>query len=408
MNVIEVKGLWKRYPRKERGGGYSTFRDRISELVRGLLPSGNVLRQPNDFWALQDINFEVKRGECLGIIGPNGAGKSTLLRILTRITRPTHGRVEINGRLACLLEVGTGMHPELSGRENIFLMGAILGMSKAEIRQKYDEIVDFSGVEEALPLPIKRFSSGMQVRLAFSIAVHTFAEILLLDEVMNVGDLAFRAKCANKIGSFREKGGTILLVSHNMHHIRNFSDRVLTLNQGEQLFIGDSLKAIQSYSDISSTGNGPQPFSANERYSTGEFEITNIYFTGLAGSPVESVACDEKVTLTLQYLSRDTPLSQVVLDIVVYDDQGVLFQGTNESCDFMFSDAGEIGKAGEISISFESFRSNSQRLFFAVAFWDRSMTILYDWRRNISLVVRGDPRFSGRSIIPTKWSASRR
>ncbi len=198
-------------------------------------------------WALEDINFEVRQGEVLGIIGRNGAGKSTLLRILSRITEPTEGRVEMRGRVGSLLEVGTGFHPELTGRENVFLNGAILGMAKAEIHGKFDEIVSFSEVEKFIDTPVKRYSSGMQVRLAFAVAAHLETEILLIDEVLAVGDLAFQRKCLGKMGEVARAGRTVLFVSHNMSSVLKFCQSGLFLDEGKIVFSGTAREAVGSY-----------------------------------------------------------------------------------------------------------------------------------------------------------------
>ena len=196
-----------------------------------------------EFWALKDVSFEVKRGEVLGIIGRNGAGKSTLLKVLSRITEPTEGRVTIEGRVASLLEVGTGFHPELTGRENVYLNGAILGMTRAEIKRKFDEIVDFSGVERFLDTPVKRYSSGMYVRLAFAVAAHLEPEILIIDEVLAVGDAEFQKKCLGKMQDVAGHGRTVLFVSHNMGAIERLCDNVVVLSQGRVAGVFDNPRA---------------------------------------------------------------------------------------------------------------------------------------------------------------------
>ena len=203
-----------------------------------------------EFWALKDISFEIKRGEAIGIIGRNGAGKSTLLKILSRITEPTKGRVEINGRVSSLLEVGTGFHPELTGRENIFLNGAILGMSRAEIKKKFDAIVEFSGVEKFLDTPVKRYSSGMYLRLAFSVAAHLEPEILIVDEVLAVGDAEFQKKCLGKMDEVsKNEGRTVLFVSHNMVAVRQLCSRLICVDGGKLVFEGEVEKGISFYSE---------------------------------------------------------------------------------------------------------------------------------------------------------------
>lgn len=198
-------------------------------------------------WAIRDVSFEVKRGEVLGIIGTNGAGKSTLLKMLARITAPTRGRIEIHGRVSSLLEVGTGFHQELTGRENVFLNGTVLGMRKKEIERKFDEIVEFSGVEKFLDTPVKRYSSGMRVRLAFAVAAHLEPEILIIDEVLAVGDAAFQRKCLNKMQDVGEQGRTVLFVSHNMPAVTRMCERVILLDQGTMMLDGTANEVVSAY-----------------------------------------------------------------------------------------------------------------------------------------------------------------
>src|SRR6266513_1530672 len=229
--IIELRGISKKY-RLGRIGSTS-IRDSLERAwnrVRGSNKNPKVSR--GDFWALTDVNLEISRGQVLGIIGHNGAGKSTLLKILSRITEPTRGEAVIRGRPASLLEVGTGFHPELSGRENIFLNGAILGMTKLEIRDKFDEIVAFSEVEEFIDTPVKRYSSGMYVRLAFAIAAHLEPDILLVDEVLAVGDTAFQKKCLGKMDRVSKAGRTVLLVSHNLASIQSLCHRAIWMHGG--------------------------------------------------------------------------------------------------------------------------------------------------------------------------------
>jgi lipopolysaccharide transport system ATP-binding protein len=257
--IIRAEGLGKRYElghaaERER---YVALRDVLARGARGVLRrTADMLRGraviPGDtieeFWALRDVSFEVRRGEVLGIIGRNGAGKSTLLKILSRITEPTEGRVTIKGRVASLLEVGTGFHPELTGRENIFLNGAILGMGRAEIRRKFDEIVAFAEVERFLDTPVKRYSSGMYVRLAFAVAAHLEPEILIVDEVLAVGDAEFQNKCLGKMDQVtRQDGRTVLFVSHNMGTLTSVCASAILLEAGRVREIGTSGKVVESY-----------------------------------------------------------------------------------------------------------------------------------------------------------------
>ena len=217
-------------------------------------------RQGETLWALKDFNLQVQRGEVLGIIGRNGAGKSTLLKILSKVTAPTRGEVKIKGRVASLLEVGTGFHPELTGRENVYLNGAILGMNKAEITRKFDEIVDFSGVEQFIETPVKRYSSGMYVRLAFAVAAHLEPEILLVDEVLAVGDAAFQKKCLGKMGDVAQEGRTVLFVSHNMNAVTSLTPRSIWINCGKIAETGSTQDVINSYLKGISSGSHQDGF----------------------------------------------------------------------------------------------------------------------------------------------------
>jgi len=258
--VIRAQGLGKKYiighQSQEK---VPTLRDAIirsvsrfgrgaADMLKGKAIIGG--DEVEDFWALRDVNFEIKRGEVVGIIGRNGAGKSTLLKVLSRITEPTEGRVEIKGRVASLLEVGTGFHPELSGRENIFLNGAILGMTRSEITRKFDEIVDFAGVERFLDTPVKRYSSGMYVRLAFAVAAHLEPEILVIDEVLAVGDAEFQKKCLGKMQDVAGQGRTVLFVSHNMGAVQALCQTGIVLKSGAVVHRGAIADAIQSYSSL--------------------------------------------------------------------------------------------------------------------------------------------------------------
>lgn len=266
--VIRIENLGKKYiighqQNKER---YTTFRDVLTNQAKSLsrslnpfkshssLPTANT-PSTEEFWALKDVSFEIKQGDRVGIIGRNGAGKSTLLKILSRITEPTQGRIKIKGRVASLLEVGTGFHPELTGRENIFLNGAILGMSQVEITRKFDEIVDFAEIEKFLDTPVKRYSSGMYVRLAFAVAAHLEPEILIVDEVLAVGDVQFQKKCLGKMEDVGGEGRTVIFVSHNMSTIQSLCSRCILLNSG--LAIADDIPAsvVQLYLANSSTSN---------------------------------------------------------------------------------------------------------------------------------------------------------
>ncbi len=255
--AIRVEGLGKQYRIGEKQASYRTLRETLTKGVKTpFRKAASVLRGEaygaaglkEEIWALKDVSFDVKKGEVVGIIGRNGAGKTTLLKILSRITQPTEGRAEVYGRVSSLLEVGTGMHPELTGRENIFLNGTILGMKRAEIKARFDEIVDFSGVERFIDTPLKHYSSGMQVRLAFSIAAHLEPEILMVDEVLAVGDAEFQKKCLGKMDEVARSGRTVLFVSHNMAAVRKLCASGMRLEKGVVAAQGDINEIANDYS----------------------------------------------------------------------------------------------------------------------------------------------------------------
>jgi lipopolysaccharide transport system ATP-binding protein len=283
--AIRVEGLGKKYlighMTSER---YTALRDVIARTAKGLVRTTTDMLHgraiitgdtTEEFWALKDINFEIKRGDAIGIIGRNGAGKSTLLKVLSRITDPTEGRVEIRGRVASLLEVGTGFHPELTGRENIYLNGAILGMRRTEIRRKFDEIVAFAEIEKFLDTPVKRYSSGMYVRLAFAVAAHLDPEILIVDEVLAVGDTEFQKKCLGRMDQVAQGGRTVLFVSHNMAALRKLCGQALMLNEGRCGELGPADVVIANYlrqhgTEVTST------WSQSSRYKNEFFTPTRM------------------------------------------------------------------------------------------------------------------------------------
>ncbi len=293
----------------------------------------------NMVWSLKNIDFEVKQGDALGIIGRNGAGKSTLLKILSRVTSPTTGLIKVKGRIASLLEVGTGFHPELTGRENIFLNGAVLGMRKREIRNKFDEIVDFSGVERYIDTPVKRYSSGMYVRLAFAVAAHLETEILIVDEVLAVGDAEFQKKCLGKMGDVSKgEGRTILFVSHNMAAIKNLCNHVIILNQGEILFDGNITQGVKHYLDNQS-GTGLL------HYSNTAPELINgceeIKVVNSAGELNNEFEFDEEVCLLLKYrVNKNYPSARISIRVV--DNMERIVFSTEKEAQTLISNNGQI------------------------------------------------------------------
>jgi len=327
--IIKVDGLSKRY-RVGQGKRYGSLREsfvrKLKAPFRSLTSSSS---GESHFWALQNVEFEVNPGEIIGVIGSNGAGKSTLLKILSRITPPTTGRIELHGRVGSLLEVGTGFHPELTGRDNIYLSGAILGMRRAEIASKFDEIVDFAGIERFLDTPAKRYSSGMYVRLAFAVAAHLQPEIMLIDEVLAVGDAEFQKKCLGKMGDVARAGRTVVFISHNMAAVEALCDRCILLRGGTIVASGSTSDVIGGY--IASTIH---PESGNASLidhpgRTGGSDRSMVSVT-LASDLVEPVSAVRMGgTLSVKVAFRNARAISPVLGVVIKNSHGVSIFGVN-------------------------------------------------------------------------------
>jgi len=267
---------------------------------RKLITHERLEDDPDVYWALRDVSFDVREGEVVGLLGANGAGKSTLLKVVSQITAPTRGRVKIRGRVASLLEVGTGFHPELTGRDNVFLNGVILGMTRREIAAKFDEIVDFSGVEAFIDTPVKRYSVGMRVRLAFAIAAQLEPEILAIDEVLAVGDAAFQQKCLGKIGEVSRSGRTVLFVSHNAASIESLCTRGIVLEKGQLTFDGTQSAAIEAYA--ASRGAGASDLrTRTDRTGSGEVRVTGIELRNAGGEAIPAARAGEELHIALQF-----------------------------------------------------------------------------------------------------------
>jgi len=304
--AIRVRGASKKYQIGKSKAAHRTLRETIADGVkspiRRIRSFGRASYGEQDvIWALDDVSFDVREGEVVGIIGRNGSGKSTLLKILSRITEPTCGRVEITGRVGALLEVGTGFHQELTGRENVYLNGAILGMTRREIEKRFDEIVQFSGVEKFIDTPVKRYSSGMRVRLGFAVAAHLDPEILLIDEVLAVGDAQFRGKCLSRISDLGAGGRAVLFVSHNMHAIQALCDRVLLLNDGHIVCDGPTAEALAEYSDVGDGPRNARTWSVAECPGGKEFRLVSVVVRNLLGESSSTLRISEGGMVEIEY-----------------------------------------------------------------------------------------------------------
>ncbi|MBI1290410.1 ATP-binding cassette domain-containing protein [bacterium] len=322
---IRLENLGKHYRLGETVSLNSSIREDISAWIKGAagrLAGGGRTSANNGFWALRGVDLELKRGETLGIIGRNGAGKSTMLKLLSRITPPTEGTIRYRGRLASLLEVGTGFHRELSGRENIYLNGAILGMTRSEIDTAFDAIVDFAGVERFLDTPVKRYSSGMYVRLAFAVAAHLRTDILVVDEVLAVGDMEFQKKCLGKMQDVAGDGRTVLFVSHNMPAVLNLCRRGVVLKQGTAVFDGDVQQAVELATKRESLDD---QYSVDLRNHPGRPGTAKPFFTSMelipSGPPGSTIQMGEGLTIVLTY-DNDEAIPDLRIGISVSDEYG--------------------------------------------------------------------------------------
>ncbi len=300
---VEIRGLSKRYALGAPQGS-QMLRERLIEMVKR--PFGKA-KESNSIWALRDISVDIEEGEVVGIIGRNGAGKSTLLKIMSRITYPTSGNIKVRGRVASLLEVGTGFHDELTGRENIYLNGSILGMRKREVDQRFDAIVDFSGVRQFLDTPIKRYSSGMRLRLGFAVAAHLEPDVLIVDEVLAVGDAAFQKKCLTAMEGLRNSGRTVLFVSHNLAAVENLCSRGIWIDGGKIRMDGEAGKVIEAYmGSFSGESTGGADLAQSEgRLGHGEIRYTKVEYLSPDGTPVNLTRSGDDFIIRLHYHAKE-------------------------------------------------------------------------------------------------------
>lgn len=361
-------------------------------------------RRSEEFWAVRDVSFEVERGESLGIIGHNGAGKSTILKLLSNITAPTGGEITINGRLSALIEVGSGFHKELTGRENIFLNGSILGMRRREIANKFDSIVDFAGVRQFIDTPVKRYSSGMYVRLGFSIAAHLDPDILLLDEVLAVGDAAFQAKCIRRIGELKEAGTTIVFISHDLGAVERLCDRVILMRRGEIAASGDTREVIAEYQRASSDLATPE--SKDEPLADRKAKISAVAFYDEAGHELVAARTGGALTARINYTAHET-VTDAVFELFFYTGNRELLCHLSTEFDARRIDL-EAG-AGIAEFSCAELGLKPGIYYADATIKQRGALEDIDWQRHCA-TLRVDPGKMGRGqfYMPHEWRVTQR
>lgn len=357
--IIEVKGLSKKY-RIGENQPYLTLRDSLAGHFKNPFAKVKKGLQKDEFWALKDINFTVEPGEVVGIIGRNGAGKSTLLKILSRITPPTEGEIIMRGRVGSLLEVGTGFQQELTGRENIYLNGAILGMSQKEIKSKFDEIVDFAGVDKFVDTPVKHYSSGMYMRLAFSVAAHLDPSILLVDEVLAVGDSEFQKKCIGKMNQISQLGGkTIIFVSHNLSSIRQICDKVIILEHGDLTHIGETNKVLEHYAESLSKSILQKSWMGKSLSPQIEgVKIESVEIVDQEGNKVDNISTDDSFGVKINYRITIAD-SYLGFTLNLYDeDSQLVFSSISNTDSKFYNKKYPLGKYSTICYIPNNFLNN--------------------------------------------------
>jgi len=401
--AIRVSHISKQYKLGGPQEPYHTLRDAIVNSLKAPMKALHKAPPAEGFWALKDMSFEVEPGEVVGIIGRNGAGKSTLLKILSRITSPTEGTVELHGRVGSLLEVGTGFHPELTGRENIYLSGSILGMKRRDIDDKLDDIVKFSEIEQFLDTPVKRYSSGMYVRLAFAVAAHLEPEILLVDEVLAVGDAGFQKKCLGKMGEVAKEGRTVLFVSHNMGAISNLCSRTILLNNGKLMAFGKTDRMIEQYLHLSASDEQMSLKDRSDRTGDGRFQFIDTWIENERGEKQVSVLSGDNIKIVVIYQIKDElPVSNVS---VAFALSNVFFQLTdlgNEMSGFVFPLS--IPKKGRIECLLQKLPLNYGTYYYNLI--ARSNNGVEDWVQKAGSfsVEAGDYYGTGKTVSPEQGS----
>lgn len=363
-------------------------------------------RRTEDFWAVRDVTFEVARGEALGIIGHNGAGKSTILKLLANITAPTSGEITINGRLSALIEVGSGFHPELTGRENIYLNGSILGMRRREIAEKFDSIVDFAGVRQFIDTPVKRYSSGMYVRLGFSIAAHLDPDILLLDEVLAVGDAAFQAKCIRRIRELKEMGTTLVFISHDLGAVESLCDRVILMRRGEVAASGDTRAVIAEYqrasADLSAPASGEEEGSSADR----KAKISAVAFYDEDGQELVAARTGGPLRARINYVAHEA-IEDAVFELFFYTGNRELL--SHLSTEFSDAPLSLAAGAGVAEFSCAELGLKPDIYYLDATIKRRGALDDVDWQRHCA-TLRVDPgkMTRGQFYMPHTWRVVQR
>jgi len=389
--VVKVSGVGKRF--RLRPGGTRT----LKSAVLGWMGGG----KSHELWALRDVNFSVARGETLGIIGANGAGKSTLLALLTGTMEPTEGSISVAGSVSSLLELGAGFHPDLTGRENVFLYGAIMGLSRAQMRERFDAIVDFAGLSDFIDQPVKHYSSGMYVRLGFAVAVEVNPEVLLIDEVLAVGDVPFQKKCMDRMTEFRQQGKTMLVVSHDLSVIQKMSDRIMLLDEGRVTGLGDPGDVIGSYR--ASAGQRAAQ-SMEKEWGTGQVKITGVEFRDEAGNTVDSFECGGTLSARISY-EASQKIDDPVFGFALADSAGNTLYGSNTQLEGV--DIAAIEGTGSLMLNLSDLYLAAGSYLFSFSVHSADHKTNYHRLDNaFGIACRTDKNAAGSCCFPCSWDTT--
>lgn len=398
--LVRVEDVSKKFCLSLKKSLWYGLQDMGNELI-GRRHGGHGGLRPKEFWAVRDVRFELKRGESLGLIGHNGAGKTTLLKMLNGLIKPDAGRMEIRGRTGALISLGAGFNPILTGRENIYVNASVLGLAKAEIDAKLDEIIDFAEIGEFIDTPVQNYSSGMTVRLGFAIAAKVSPDVLFLDEVLAVGDMAFQAKCYNALSEFRKQGVAFILVSHNMHHISRYCEKVLYLRHGATAYYGATMPGVAAFEADMQVRSSAGPAAEPATFGSGRVKILSHGFFDDAGRRIDQAHAARPLNLQVEYECAAPGLDEVVLDVVVRDAREVVYQGRSDGYGQVF----RLGAGkGKLNVRFESLPIRDSAISISFCIMDRNTAEVFDWRRNQKLPMEWDGECTGRLAPRVDWS----
>jgi lipopolysaccharide transport system ATP-binding protein len=396
---ITFEGIWKKF---RRGEHHDSLRDLIPALLRRLSKAGRPQGlAKEEFWAVHNVSFQAKAGDSIGIIGPNGAGKSTILKLLTRILKPTLGRCHVHGRVGALIEVAAGFHPDLTGRENVYLQGAIMGMKRAEISRKFDEIVEFAGVREFIETPVKRYSSGMNARLGFSIAAHLDPEVLIIDEVLSVGDSGFQDRCIARMRGLLRQGIPLVFVSHNLQAVQDLCNQVLVLNRGEVAFQGPPQEGIRKYRNMVWT---PPPGVAKQERPMVPIWIAGVQFLDEKQSATDFFKTGSEMTVRIQY-EASRRMDQIHVAVEIHRIDGVYCYGINTNMDRV--ELRNIEGKGEVDLRFPALNLLPGSYSVSVGILDNDSIAAHDVHHlAYQLTVVSERRDHGFVFLEHEWRQS--